>query len=245
MDKTNNLKYMKVSLCCSVFFLFAALPVFSQTDDKVEFTVILNSDQYFGFYPYLSGSYSISETSAFTFYGILWSAGTGRDWGNWTEFGVGFDFFVEEGILINPSVGILNGNLLSSSGTGPAVFGEGIVPNLVVGLNKEKVEGEIYLGYYIPIRDEAPAGGSTGAYLHYWGNFGVKATNFFSFGVHYEQFTKSAGSNVEEPERLYQWLGPYIQFTDPSRRALVRFAGGGDLLEGNDSFFKFSTGFNF
>lgn len=245
MVKINSLVFSEFRIISIVICLFAIYPAFSQNSDKFDFTVTVNSDQYFGFYPYLSGIYSISETTAFTFYGILWSAGTGRDWGNWTEFGVGLDISVADGILINPSIGLVNGSLLSSSGTGPAVFGEGIAPTIVAGLNKKKVEGEFYMGYYTPIRDEAPVGGSTSAYLHYWANFGVKTSDFFSFGIHYEQLDKSAGFNVDQSETLYQWLGPYVQFSDPKDRALLRFAGGGDLVEGNDSFFKLTTGFNF
>ena len=237
--------YRGVSILILVICLFASSPAFSQNGDKLDFTVTVNSDQYFGFYPYFSGIYSISETTSFTFYGILWSAGTGRNWGNWTEFGVGLDISVADGILINPSIGFVNGSLLSSSGAGPAVIGEGIVPTIVAGLDKKKVEGEFYMGYYTPIRDEAPVGGSTGSYFHYWTNFGVKASNFFSFGIHYEQLIKSAGSNIDHSEKIYQWLGPYVQFSDPKDRALLRFAGGGDLIEGNDSFFKLTTGFNF
>lgn len=235
----------KVAVGLSFMFLLTASPVFSQTDDKFDFSVTLNSDQFFGFYPYFGGSYSLSESSAFTFYGILWSGGTGGGWGNWTEFGIGMDFTVADGLSINPSVGILNGSLLSSTAAGPSVFGEGIVPNVVIGLDKEKVEGEIYAGYYAPLRDEAPTGGSTRAYLHYWANIGFKASSFFSLGVHYEQLDNSAGSNVPSSVTLYQWLGPYVQFADPNGKAFARFAGGGDLVEGNDSFFKITTGFNF
>lgn len=245
MKKIDNSAFSKVAVALSMICLLAASPAFSQTDDKFDFTVTLNSDQFFGFYPYFSGSYGLSETSAFTFYGILWSGGTAGAWGNWTEFGVGMDFTVADGLNINPSIGILNGSLLSSTAAGPAVFGEGIVPNIVIGLDKQSVEGEFYLGYYAPVRDEAPMGGSTRAYLHYWANFGVKASSFFSLGVHYEQLDNSAGSNVPESVTLYQWLGPYVQFSDPNGRAFARFAGGGDLVEGNDSFFKLTTGFNF
>ncbi|WP_158859047.1 DUF6733 family protein [Lunatibacter salilacus] len=245
MRKIDNLAFSKVAVVLTMICLLAASPAFSQTDDKFDFTVTLNSDQFFGFYPYFTGSYSLNETSAFTFYGILWSGGTAGAWGNWTEFGVGMDFTVADGVNINPSIGILNGTLLSSGAARSAgIFGEGVVPNIVVGLDKEKVEGEFYLGYYTPIRDEAPAGGSTNAYLHYWANFGVKASSFFSLGVHYEQLDLAGGSNVTT-STLYQWLGPYVQFSDPNGRAFARFAGGGDLVEGNDSFFKLTTGFNF
>lgn len=231
-------------LAFGLIFLLAAMPAFSQDDDKFSFDVTLNSDQFFGFYPFFAGSYSLSETTDFTFYGILWSGGTGGGWGNWTEFGAGFNFSPADGLDINPQIGVLGGNLLSSGTGGPAIFGDGIVPNITINLDKTSVEGEFYLGYYAPLRDEAPAGGTTLSYLHYWANLGVKASDFFSLGLHFEQLTNTGGSEVAEATDVYQWLGPYIQFTTP-KGAFARFSAGGDLVEGNDSFFKLTTGFSF
>jgi len=216
-------------------------------EDNFSFSVSLNSDQFFGYYPFFQGSYSMGESADFTFYGIMWSSGTGGDWGNWTEFGVGFNFDAGGGITFNPQVGVLGGNLLSSGAGGPAVFGDGIVPNLTVGLDKEKIEGQIYIGYYAPLRDEAPADGTTLSYLHYWVNTGLKASDTFSFGAHYEQLTNTGGSNVDESTDVYQWLGPYIQFAKAGGGPFARLSFGTDLVDEatNDSFFKLSTGFNF
>src|SRR5690606_155133 len=100
------------------------------------------SDQFFGFAPAFSGAYTVSPKVDLTFYGILWSGGAGGGWGNWTEFGVGASFNVAEGFSINPNIGITGGNLLSSGAKGPSIFGDGIVPNLILGLAKDHVEGE-------------------------------------------------------------------------------------------------------
>ncbi|WP_114751724.1 DUF6733 family protein [Pleomorphovibrio marinus] len=244
MKHSNIPTLSKGLIAFSMIFLLATMPAFSQDDDKFSFDVTLNSDQFFGFYPFFTGAYSLSETTAFTFYGILWSGGTGGGWGNWTEFGAGFDFSPADGFNINPQIGVLGGNLLSSGTEGPPIFGDGIVPNITINLDKTSVEGEFYLGYYAPLRDEAPAGGTTLSYLHYWANFGVKASDFFSLGLHYEQLTNTGGSEVPEATDVYQWLGPYVQFSTPSG-AFARFSAGGDLVEGNDSFFKLTTGFSF
>ncbi len=217
----------------------------AQDDDKFSFDVSLNSDQFFGFYPFFQGAYSLSETSAFTFYGILWSGGTGGGWGNWTEFGLGVDLEAADGLSINPQLGFLGGNLLSSGVRGPAIFGDGIVPNLTINLDKPKTEGQIYAGYYAPLRNEAPAEGTTLSYLHYWANFGVKASALVSLGVHFEHLINTGGSNVSSSTDVYQWLGPYLQFTKPSGGPFVRFSFGTDLVEGNDSFFKLTAGFSF
>lgn len=210
-------------------------------DDKFSLDVSLNSDQFFGFYPFIAGSYNVTEKVDFTFYGIFWSGGTGGGWGNWTEFGVGVGFEPVSGLSVNPQIGILGGNLLSSGAAGPAIFGDGIVPNLTIGLDKGITEGEIYAGFYSPLRTE----GNTLSFLHYWANFGLKASNFFSLGLHFEHLINTGGTEVPEAVDLYQWLGPYVQFAKPSGGAFARLAFGTDLVEGNDSFFKLTTGFSF
>ncbi|SHN18372.1 hypothetical protein SAMN04488057_109156 [Cyclobacterium lianum] len=253
MRKFNIPTLLKSFIAISLFFVFAVSTASAQseTDDKFSYTITVNSDQFFGFYPFFAGSYAVSETSAFTFYGILWSGGTGGNqgsgggWGNWTEFGVGYSFDAAEGLSINPQIGVTGGNLLSSGTAGPGVFGDGLVPNLTIGLDKAKTEGEIYFGLYTPLRDLAPADGTTLAYIHYWANFGVKASDFFSLGLHYEHLINSGGSNVAESTDVYQWFGPYIQFSDPNGMAFARLSAGGDLVEGNDSFFKVTTGLSF
>lgn len=229
----------------SLIILLSTSASFGQDDERFSFDVSLNSDQFFGFYPFFSGAYGVSESLDLTFYGILWSGGTGAAWGNWTEFGVGVNFPVADGVNINPQVGILGGSLLSSGATGAGVLGDGIVPNVLIGLDRTKTEGEIYLGYYAPLRDEAPANGTTLAYLHYWANFGYKVSDVFSFGGHFEHLVNTGGSNVSSSEDYYQWLGPYLQFSSPSGGPFARFAFGTDLVEGNDSFFKLTAGFSF
>lgn len=240
---------MKLKVFCLILAGYSLLTysneAAAQEEKEFNFSATLNSDQFFGFYPTFAGSYSFSDKASFTFYGILWSGGTGGGWGNWTEFGVGANFTATEGLDINPQIGILGGNLLSSGTAGPAVFGDGIVPNLTVNLNKAKTEGQFYFGYYAPLRDETFADGTTLAYIHYWLNFGIKASDFFSIGAHYEHLINSGGSNVATSTDVYQWLGPYVQFADPKGGPFARFSFGTDLVEGNDSFFKLTTGFSF
>lgn len=229
----------------TVLFMTSVMAQEEEEENDFTFNVTLNSDQFFGFYPVFQGGYSISEKTDFTFYGILWSGGTGGGWGNWTEFGVGLNFKVAEGIAVNPQIGILGGNLLSSGATGSGRLGDGIVPNLTVNLNKTKTEGQIYAGLYAPLRNEAPATGTTLSYLHYWANYGYKFSPFFSLGAHYEHLINTGGSNRETSTDVYQWLGPYIQFAKPGGGPFARFSFGTDLVEGNDSFFKLTTGFSF
>ncbi|MFQ3596769.1 MAG: DUF6733 family protein [Chloroherpetonaceae bacterium] len=215
-------------------------------DENFSMSISLTSDQFFGFAPMAAGTYKVGKTIDFSFYGIFWSGGTGGGWGNWTEFGAGLNFRPNDVLAINPQIGIVNGSLLSKGvGDSIGVFGEGLVPNLTVNLQTATLEGQIYAGYYFPIRDLAPADGTTLSYLHYWTNFGVKLGKFFSFGAHYEHLINTGGSNVEKSEDVYQWLGPYVQFTEKTGKVYLRFAGGTDFTEGNDSFFKMTVGYNF
>lgn len=244
--KNKCTKIMAAAIIAFVSFLGAGVQdATAQEDSKFSMDVSLNSDQFFGFYPFFSGAYSVSSKLDFTFYGILWSGGTGGAWGNWTEFGVGVGFEPAPGISVSPQIGILGGSLLSKGAVGAGIFGDGIVPNLTIGIDKAKTEGEIYAGFYAPLRNEAPVGGTTLSYLHYWANYGFKATEFFSLGAHYEHLINTGGSEVAASTDVYQWLGPYVQFSNPKGGAFARFSFGTDLVAGNDSFFKLTTGFSF
>jgi hypothetical protein len=223
----------------------------SEDESKFDLTVTLNSDIFFGFYPFFAGSYALSEKSAFTFYGILWSGGTGANWGNWTEFGVGYNFSPVQGVDINPQIGLLSGSL--TSGLGTPVLGEGFVPNLTVGIDLDKIEGEIYGGYYVGIDHGNP---NTNNYLHYWVNGGYKFGKFLSAGVHLEHLRFTGGMNYPS-DAAYDYfmsVGPYVQFADPKGGAFARFTTGGDLRSDEQvvksgssqpSFYKLTIGYSF
>lgn len=235
-----------------VLLLFLGYSGFAQEEeeDKFDMSVSLNSDVFFGFYPFFAGSYGEGPLD-FTFYGILWSGGAaGGAWGNWTEFGVGVGYELSDAIYISPQFGILNGGLTSGLGT-PVLF-EGVVPNLTVGLGTDKLEGELYAGYYLGIDHGNP---STNNYLHYWLTFGYNVLDFMSLGLHYEQLDYTGGNNAPEDAgySFYQALGPYIKFSDPNGGAFAKFTTGFDMRSdeaviesGNyrqPSFFKVSVGY--
>ncbi|MGY6559185.1 MAG: DUF6733 family protein [Nitritalea sp.] len=214
-------------------------------EDRFSLDITLFSDQFWGFYPYFSGSYKLHENLNFTFYGIMWAGGEGAAWGNWTEFGVGVGLKVADGIYISPQLGILGGSLLSKGADGAGILGDGIVPSVSITFKKPKTEGEASLWYYAPLRNEAPSGGTTLSYLHYLANYGFKATDFFSFGAHYEHLINTGGSAVSSSSTELQWLGAYLQFKNPKGDAFVRFTFGTDLYVGNESFYRLATGFSF
>lgn len=246
-NKITNTCIGVVTIVC--FVLLNTINVNAQnetTDKSVKLNVSLNSDQFFGFYPFIQGIKPVNDKLNFTFYGILWSGGTGAAWGNWTEFGLGVNFMPVEGLSVTPQLGFLGGSLLSSGATQGAVMGDGIVPNITMTMDKNTFIGEFYGGLYLPLRDEtATPTQTTLSYIHYWVNGGLKASDFAQFGLHYEHLINSGGSNVDESTDVYQWFGPFIQFTDPAGKHFTRFSFGTDLVEGNDSFFKLTTGFSF
>lgn len=245
-----SLKKLWWSLVLMGVFTSTALAQEAKEEDKFSMNVTLNSDAFFGFYPFVGGAYKMSDKVDFTFYGILWSGGTGGGWGNWTEFGIGVGIPLGS-LYVNPQIGLLNGSL--TSGLGAPVVGEGFVPNLTVGLNTDKLEGELYGGYYIGL-DHGNA--NTNNYLHYWLNGGYKVSKFLSLGVHYEHLRFMGGKNHSSDAAYdyYVSFGPYIKLADPNGGAFVRFTTGGDLRSDEEvaksqyrqpSFFKLTVGYSF
>ena len=252
---TNKLRKAFAGLLfCGVLFtgnVYAQDSESGSIKDKFSLNVTLNSDIFFGFYPFFAGSYSASDKIDLTFYGIQWSGGVAEAWGNWTEFGIGVGLPIGEAIYVNPQIGLLNGSL--TSGLGTPVLGEGIVPNLTTTWSTDKIQGEFYAGYYYGFEHGAP---NTNNYLHYWLNTGYYIADFLSIGGHFEHLRYTGGQNVDSDAAvdLYMSFGPYVQFSDPDGSAFVRFATGGDLRSdderlksGNNlsSFFKLTVGYGF
>lgn len=229
------------------------------------FTVVLNQDSFFGFYPTFSGLIPVSENVDFAFYGILWttsdfSSATGLGSDLWTEFGVGANFHAADGKLkIKPQIGITNGALLSRGnlGTGPRgttttlnggnVF-DGIVPSLTMNYSDDKIEAEFYGGYYAALRNRTADVGALD-FLHTWINAGYKFTSNFSAGAHVEVLSNT---RVDLPRartsNVYQWFGPYVQFS-LSNGFFARFTGGveegGGPAGNRGDFYKLAVGFSF
>ena len=253
-----NMVYDVKNLLKVGFFGLSSLFVSAQTegDEKsMSFSVNLNSDLFFGFYPSFGGSYSLSDKVDFTTYGILWSGGSlGAAVGNWTEFGLGVNIKPSDGLSINPQIGLLNGSLLSN--LGPSVVADGIVPNITIREGIGMTEGEFYLGYYKGFKHESKF---TNNYLHWWINGGYKLAKFMSLGFHFEQLRFLGDLDESVTGRttaydIYMIVGPYLQFSDPKGKAFTRFTACGDIRNdkekensGNNisSFFKLTVGYNF
>ena len=220
------------------------------------FSVVLNQDSFFGFYPTFNGLIPVGENVDLSFYGIMWTTdafGTGLGSDLWTEFGVGANFILNDGKLqIKPQVGITNGALLSGgvvdedgdpTGTG-GNFADGIVPSLTINYADDTFELEYYGGYYAALRNRNENAALD--FLHTWINAGYKFSSNFSAGAHYELLSNTrntfpGGSTAV----VYQWLGPYVQFS-LSKGFFARFTAGADIEEGGDGdFYKLAVGMTF
>jgi len=209
--------------------------------DKLDFTLMLNLDAFFGANPMMFGSYEIDDGSGLgygldlTFYGIQWGAGTGSAWGQWTEAGVGLNFDVFDGALaINPQLGFTFGSLLSSGAAEDGIIGDGIVPNMTINLLTERFKGQAYAGFYQALRDNAAPGGTTNNYVHWWTNLGYRFNSIFSAGFHAEELFLSGGSNVADRIDGYFWVGPFLEVAKDN--AGIRLSFGDDLTTDTESF---------
>jgi len=249
---------VRPTIALALAALGAAVPLRAQevTKPAASFTVGLNQDNFFGFYPTLGGTYGVGKNIDLSFYGILWTIpafGLGGGGGNlWTEFGVGVRLHaIESRLLLKPQVGITNGSLLSggaaggasgSAGNGPAVL-DGIVPSLTVNYSDPRFEGEWYSGYYVAAR--RPEGNTTLDFLHFWANAGVKFATIMSLGAHYEQLRNTRNSSTGTASNNYRWLGGYLQFALPMGMS-ARFTAGADIEDGNvGDFYKLGVGMSF
>jgi hypothetical protein len=237
---------------CALIAL-AAAPLVAQ-ESPSSFTVVLNQDNFFGFYPTFAGSYTPDKARNvdFAFYGTLWTipafnvGGAANGANLWTEFGVGARFrLADDRLAIKPQLGITHGSLLSGAPTGgsPNVL-DGIVPSLTVNYADERTEGEVYAGYYRAAREVGPVQLD---FLHYWANAGVKFAKIASAGVHLEHLRNARTTAVGgTPADTYRWVGGYVQFALPGSSTFARMTMGNNILDGaRGGFYKLSTGITF
>jgi hypothetical protein len=216
--------------------------------------VTLNQDSFFGFYPTFNGLIPVSDNVDFSFYGILWTTdGFGTAIGSdlWTEFGVGAAIY-SGNFVIKPQIGLTNGALLSGgvvdndgdpTGTG-GNFADGIVPSLTINYLDDTFEAEYYGGYYAALRNRNENAALD--FLHTWINAGYRFSDKISAGAHYELLSNTRNTfPLGATARVYQWVGPYVQFKT-SNGFFARFTAGADIESGNDGdFYKLTAGFTF
>jgi hypothetical protein len=220
------------------------------------FSVVLNQDAFFGFYPTFNGLIPVSDNVDLSFYGIMWTTdafGTGLGSDLWTEFGVGANIILNDGKLqIKPQVGLTNGALLSGgvvdedgdpTGSG-GNFADGIVPSLTINYSDDTFEAEYYGGYYAALRNRNENAALD--FLHTWINAGYKFTSNFSAGAHYELLSNTRNTYPGGGTAVvYQWVGPYVQFS-LKKGFFARFTAGADIEEGGEGdFYKLAVGMSF
>ncbi len=210
-------------------FLVCSETAFSQNEKKKElppetFSIQLSQDNAFGFLPSATGSFPMSEAWSMTFYGNFWtnpfygSVSTGSI-NLWMEAGIGAATLRRSGRwLINPSVGMTHGKLLSGGQDG--VFGEGIVPSIFSFYKDRRWECEVYGAFYKSLRKKGP----TSDFLLGWAMPGFCLNKNVSLGLHYEQFYLSRTTDGDA-QNLYQMVGGYVKFTVAEKYSL-RFSGG-------------------
>lgn len=203
------------------------------------FSLALNHDNAFGFAPAAFGSLGLNKDVSLTYYGIFWTnfAYSNSGFDSWLETGIGVSFPAFDGkALINPSIGLTHGSLLSGSASGE--IAEGIVPNVAIFYTGEYTELEVYAGYYKAIKD----GGFQSDFLLYWFYPGLRLTESISAGLHYEQFYLTNDSNGTS-ESFYQWVGGYVKFITNGQYSF-RFSAGRNINgipDYSDSFYKLSV----
>lgn len=228
----------------AILFFTILFTEFTKGQEVVEseppstFSILLNQDNAFGFYPQVAGSFPINDKLSFSFYSIFWSnaAYGSPDLGTdlWTEMGVGLSFNAfGDKMIINPSLGFTHGKLLS--GGEKSVPFDGIVPNALAFVFTKKFEAELFASYYKALKKEGP---ETFDYFLYWAYPGVVLSDHVSVGGHYEGFALTRSTSGAS-EMLYHWLGAYVKFNINNTYTL-RFSTGTNLKEGDysDGFYK-------
>ncbi|MBE7541703.1 MAG: hypothetical protein M9913_10260 [Bryobacteraceae bacterium] len=256
-------KFLTALVCLPALFSGVASAQSAPDEDRASYTISMNQDTFFGFYPIFTSAYKVNDKVDWTTYGIFWttpSFGTGGGSGLWTEFGTGVNFKAADGkVNINPQLGFLNGKLLSN-GNFPMAF-EGFVPNITANVNTDRAEAQLYAGFYTALRKgrvpDAAGSGLTAApvqnnFVHWWLNGGYKIAPVLSAGLHYEALdfrASGSGSSGIPNSGVYKWLGPYVQ-ANLSSKFSVRFTFGANVMDrpatdGNDSFYKLGATYTF
>lgn len=193
----------------------------SLKSDHSTFTLQLNQDNTFGFFPMVFGSIGLKKTDL-TFYAVFWTNpvfANDDGSGSLIETGIGLGFS-KGNWYINPSLGFTHGSFTNGRdqlGRGRPTIAESIVPGATVFFKSEKLESEFFTAYYHNLRKEiAPQTN----YLFIWLLPGVKLNKYFSSGLHYEQFR-----NISDNVPSYERYGLYFKTTFKERYEF-RFSAG-------------------
>jgi len=201
------------------------------TASSSSFTLTLNQDPFFGFYPYVNGSWQLNESLAFTIYGVYWtqdiSAGNLGGLNLLTEAGIGLNISIGDGSFsINPTIGFGNGNY--QSGGTRAVVGDNIVPSLNYAYTNGNFSLTGFACAWLHLREE----GETTPYLdflEYSFSPGFDISKRIALGIYYDHyFTKT--SSEEKYKTSFLWVGPFVKFKIKESVSIL-FSAGFDFVE--------------
>lgn len=239
-----KLYYMQVKNYCFilcrniillVLFLCAGKSMLAQPSDSLiksdnsTFTMQINQDNTFGFFPMIIASIGLKKADL-TFYTVFWTSpvfANADGSGSLIETGIGVGFSAGNW-YINPSLGFTHGfftNGRDQSGRGRPTIAEAIVPGATLFFKTEKLESEFFTAYYHNLRKEISPQTN---YLLIWLLPGFKLNKYFSSGLHYEQF-RNTSDNVP----LYERYGLYFKTTFKEKYELRLAAGLNYLREGD------------
>lgn len=209
-----------------IFLLFLkSFSDFAQTNheegDSSTFSLQLNQDNTFNFYPVIFGSIPLRKNDL-TFYAIFWTTpvfanpdGTG----SLIEAGIGLGL-TKGNLYFNPSLGFAHGiftNGRNQAGQGRPSLGDAIVPGIICLFKNEKFETEFFAAIYKNLRQEISPFSD---YLFFWLLPGIRFKHFFSTGLHYEQFR-----DIKNGIGTYARYGIYGKVTFKKKYEL-RLSGG-------------------
>lgn len=228
---------VKIIFLVAVYLIFSS-PAPAQEGEKdtasapnSSFTLTLNQDPFFGFYPYVNGSWELSESVSFTIYGVYWtqdiSAGNLGGLNLLTEAGIGLNISFGDGSFsINPTIGFGNGNY--QSGGSRAVVGDNFVPSLNFAYSKANFSLSGFICAWLHMREE----GDTTPYLDFFEysvSPGIDISDRLAIGLYYDHyFTKTSADDKYKTSFL--WVGPFVKF-NIKESVSIQVSGGLDFVE--------------
>jgi len=227
-------QFYLISFCCLILSFSNNLFAEEETNDNST-TIILSlaQDPSFGFYPFINGSVTLTNSIDLTFYGIFWTqdalAGKEGGLGLLTEFGIGANFkFADDAFFLNPNIGLGNGKF--QSGGGRHVVGDNIAFSLFTGYSHNNFEiagGGIYWKGFRREEMISPYIDQIEYTLSSW----YKANSWFSIGLYFDHFLITEDDKqTKDTYTGYFWLGPAFKFTAKSG-ASMWFTFGPDFVQ--------------
>ncbi|HET9747443.1 MAG TPA: DUF6733 family protein [Chitinophagaceae bacterium] len=216
---------MRYGIIILLVFTFSSSSCSAQKDseenDRSTFTIQLNQDNTFNFFPAVYGSIPVKKIDL-TFYAVYWTTPSFANpdgTGSLIETGVGLGF-TKESLYINPTLGFAHGtftNARDSNDQAEPLLADAVVPGLISFLKNEKWEIEVFCAVYQNLRKAVSPQSN---YLFFWLLPGIRFKSVFATGLHYEQFR-----DIKNGIGTYTRYGLYGKVTFKKKYEL-RLSGG-------------------